>query len=113
MEGPAIEPPIPSDRAERVRVASARWEGALRVVIESEPEGGSHLPLSTMRRKATRLLPKLTALTHGAGRDARRAQGRAWLTFGADGRMKLFNPAFAEAVAIRIPRILRDPSACG
>jgi signal transduction histidine kinase len=78
---------------------------ALRVVVSPNPKGG----VTYLYDDATQsyaLASQVTALTHVQG-ETLDALKEGVAAFGADGRMKLFNPAFAELWQID-PAILRD-----
>jgi signal transduction histidine kinase len=78
---------------------------ALRVVMSPNPKGG----VTYLYDDATQsyaLASQVTALTHVQG-ETLDALKEAVAAFGADGRIKLFNPAFAELWQID-PAVLRD-----
>jgi signal transduction histidine kinase len=78
---------------------------ALRVVVSPNPKGG----VTYLYDDATQsyaLASQVTALTHVQG-ETLDALKEGVAAFGADGRMKLFNPAFAELWQID-PAVLRD-----
>ena len=78
---------------------------ALRVVMSPNPKGG----VTYLYDDATQsyaLASQLTALTHVQG-ETLDALKEGVATFGADGRMKLFNPAFADLWRFD-PAALRD-----
>ena len=78
---------------------------ALRVVTSPNPKGG----VTYLYDDATQsyaLASQVTALTHVQG-ETLDALKEGVAAFGADGRMKLFNPAFAELWQID-PAVLRD-----
>ena len=78
---------------------------ALRVVMSPNPKGG----VTYLYDDATQsyaLASQVTALTHVQG-ETLDALKEGVATFGADGRMKLFNPAFADLWRFD-PAVLRD-----
>ena len=103
LEDAAVER-LSRDRAERDRLASARRR-ALRVVTSPNPKGG----VTYLYDDATQsyaLASQVNALTHVQG-ETLDALKEGVAAFGADGRMKLFNPAFAELWRFD-PAVLRD-----
>ena len=84
---------LSGDRAQRNCVALARW-ARLRVVTSPNPKGG----VTYLYDDATQsyaLASQVNTLTHVQG-ETLDALKEGVAVFGADGRMKLFNPVFTE-----------------